>query len=437
MLGRHAKRFTFLAMLSCISLASSPAQATPQDIFGYGAVSPGLAMAGVATCTGYECVFVNPAGLSRSETTAIYLGLHAGGISLTLDEERFPFDSARASTIGFQLRLPFGGALENRIAMGAAFYTPQDTILRNDVLFVEVPQFVMLSRAHVVAIQLGAGIDLDGWVDGFRLGFGVSALANTGGQLSVRVDASDRFVSETETQLLAGFAPIIGVTWESDELTLGAVYRSELRSEINLDIEVSGLPVALPLLTISALAQYDPHTIALEGAWQVNEGLRLTANLTTRLWSLWPGLHGKTSMSSNMTPDPEFNNTFSPRLAVERVWSRDGTRLSARGGYVYEPTPAPVAAMRQMRTSNGEPLQSGGEPTLVPVRLLDNDRHILTAGGGVDWRTSDGWAFDFDLYAQLHMMPERAHDIAAPDSTTPMTTSGWILAGGWTMGVGW
>lgn len=420
------------------ALAPSGARATPQDLFGYGGRSPGLAMTGVAFGDDYEAAFGNPAGLSRATERGIFTGLHAGVFELELDGERFPFDASRAQTIGFQLPLPFGGPLEDRLVLGAAFYTPISVVLRNEVLYTEVPQWPVLVRAQVVSVMAALGVDLSDVVPGLRVGLGMSALADTIGTLRVRLDEANQFVSQTETQLLAGFAPIAGVTLDIDEqIGFGLVYRSELSSNIDIDITVRDLPVEIPVITIDALAQYDPHTLAFEATWRPREDLMFVAHGQLRLWSLWPGVQSKTSASSHLAPDPAFQSTFSPRIAVEKRFALRHGHFDLRGGYLWEPTPAPPARLAPGRDSEGQARVEMGEPVLVPMRYLDNARHVFTTGVGIEHRTPSGAAIHVDVYGQLHVLAEREHEIPQPGRDDTMTSRGIVLAGGWTGGVTW
>ena len=152
MLGDAAKSLLGLSAMLGLLLSSAPASATPQDLFGYGAHSPGLAMSGVATCSGYECVFVNPAGLSRSETTSLYRGSTLRD-KATLDDER-PLRHYMGQHDWVSTSIHFGGSLEDRIAIGAAFYATDDIEERCPVR--RGPAVCHGSRAHVVAIRLGA-----------------------------------------------------------------------------------------------------------------------------------------------------------------------------------------------------------------------------------------------------------------------------------------
>jgi long-chain fatty acid transport protein len=415
------------------------AHATPQDLFGFGARTPGLAMTGVSYAADYEATHANPAGLARARRRGFHLGVGAGVFGLSLDGRRFPLDSARGMTIGATLPLPFHDILEERLVLGLGVYTPQQVLLRGQVLYSDVPQWPVLSRAQSVAINLGLGVDLHGTdLEGFRIGVGATALANVIGNLDVELDETQRFSSTVETQLLATFAPLAGVVYERDRWSAGLVYRHEVRSEMNLTIAVSDLPVTLPVLTVGGLVQYDPPQLAGEVSWETEPGVRVIANLTARFWSLYPGAQRSTSRSSPLAPAPAFSDTVSPRLAVEATLREGRTAFQIRGGYAFEATPSPPARMAPRRASTGQPLMEGGMPVLSPLRLLDNDRHVFTAGLGVTHRVGDVDVLRLDLCGQVHWLVDRQHEIPASggptgDASTWMRTGGVIVVGAWSL----
>ncbi len=406
------------------------ASATPQDLFGFGGRTPGLAMTGASFACDYEAVFANPAGLACAERRALYLGFGAGGYHLEIDGHRHPIDHARGMTLGFQLPVPFGGPLRERIVLGGGFFTPSEVVLRGEVNFPEVPQFTVLDRAQIVAVQLGVGVDLYGLVDGLKLGVGVSALADLVGDLFIRLNEENEFSSQVETQLVTSFAPVVGARYERGDFAVGAVWRGELTSYMTLDIVTADLPVDIPPLMLGGLVHYDPHTFVLEGSWRPSDGWLLVAHGTLRLWNEFPGGQQRTTMSSTLAPAPDFSTVVSPRVAVERTVHDGPLRIQMRGGYAFEPTPAPPARMAPQREPTGA---AGAE---VPFRILDNDRHVLTAGLGLAYRVDDDVRVTFDLYGQAHWLAPREHTIPSSSARTDrMDTSGFILAGGWVAGV--
>jgi len=429
------RAFFVTLTVSFAVLAFAPAaEATPPDVFGYGARHQALGMTGVSFSNDYEAVFANPAGLARAERSGISLGLQAASFEMTLDGDDFDLEAYRGSTIGFHLPLPFGGVLEDVLTLGAGFYTPANTVLRTDIIFAETAQWPVLARTQSVNLAIGLGIDLGRLVPGLKLGVGVSALATITGRLLVALDEANTFNSLTETQLLVSYNPIVGLTYDIGDWKLGLVYREEVRSEIDLDIVVEGLPVALPRINITAIPQFDPHTLAAEASWQVTPNLMGAIHLTYRRWSAWPGLVGKTTDSSFFPVAPDFRDTVSPRLALEYVGRRRNTEGALRFGYGYEMTPAPKAATVSGRDAQGDPR----EGVTLPRRYLDSDRHVLTGGLGMAFHAGGTAVIRLDLFGQVHRVVERTHDIPRTDAGgDPMVSSGWIVAGGWTGALEW
>lgn len=428
-----------LMALCALLMLPGRASASPPDLLGFGGRSPGMAGTGVSFADDYEAVFQNPAGLSRARRGGISLGLHGAAFELKIDGARARLDGSRASTIGLTLPLPFGGALEDVFVLGAGFFTPLDVVLRNDVLYPENIQWPVLNRSQAVTIMMGLGVNLDALVPGLRFGVGAAALADTRGRLLVQLDDADRFVSQTETQLLASFNPIAGVSLDVGRLSLGLTYRAEARADIGLNIVTDNLPVSLPVITIKALAQYDPHTLAAEASYRLGDQWLVALNLTYRRWSAWSGYAGKSTESSYLPPAPSFHDTISPRVAAEWRTRRGRTEATLRAGYAYEPSPAPPAAMRAQRNSDGTPHidRDTGEPVLIPLRLVDSSRHLFTVGVGFDFETSFGAHIVFDLYGQLHRLNHRSMSLPAPGRAEPMRISGFIPAFGWSGGLEW
>lgn len=401
-----------------VALAPAGVRASPQDLFGYGSRSSAMAGTGTSFGDDYEAVFSNPAGLSRAARRGLVVGAHGAGYAVSLDGQRFTIDAPRATSIGVQLPVPFGGVLANRIVIGAGFYTPIDVIVRGDIAYPEVPQMPVITRAKSVAVQAGIGLDLDGIVDGLRLGAGFSALASLLGDMVTEIDSTGRFGSRVETQLVATYAPILGANWARGDWSFGLVWRGELTAEFEMEVVTRDLPVRLPTLTIGGLAQYDPHAVSAEASWRPAPGWLVAGQACWRHWSAYPGAERPTSASSPAPPDPGFFDTVSPRIAVERTIRRGPFELALRGGYAYEPTPAP--------------------PARAEARYLDSDRHVLTAGVGLAWAPrGESTKLTLDLYGQLDVLAPRTHDAPAPGGTENMRTSGVIAVGGWTVGVQW
>lgn len=427
------KRLGLALTIGALAWAMAPsAYASPQDLFGYGGRTPGLAMTGASYAEGYEAVFANPAGLGPVRRRALGIGFSGGNFALSIDGQRDPITPPRGMVIGFQLPLPFGDVLEDRLTFGGAFYTPAEALLRGNVRFPAVPQWTVMDRAQVIAIMLGVGFDFHGILDGFHVGVGVEALADVFGTLDVRLDETNAFSSVVELQLVATYAPTAGITYRTDEWGFGLSYRHELQSRMDLAVAAMDLPIAVPVLHVGGLVQYDPPTIVAEGYWKPIPDLMLVLNVTERLWSFYPGPQVPTTEMGRYAPAPDLSPYPSPRVAAEGTFRDEHFELALRGGYAFEPSPAPPARMAPQRAANGESIPGD----LVPYRLIDNHRYVLTAGIGITFLTSGTERIVLDGFAQLHVLQDRTHDIGRSESsTTPMTTGGVVLFGGWTLRV--
>ena len=413
-----------------------------------------MGMTGASYADDYEATFSNPAGLGRVKTTGLFVGMMAMPAWLELDGSEFltpdveggmkPMDTASGAILGFQLPIPFGGPLEDVLTLGAGFYTPNNAVLRVDLPYTDLPQWPVLGRAHSVSVNVALGVDLDRWVPGLRFGAGVAALATVVGQLLVSIDEANQFRSRTENQILARFAPVLGVTYATGAYRFGISYRGELRADIDLGIQVEGFPIELPRIAISAVAQYSPHTITAEAAYAPSAALLLALNLTWRRWSAFPGTLGKTTDSSHQPPRPGFHDTASPRVGIEYRFYERAVRLTLRGGYAFEPTPAGPARMAARQ--NVRPAEE--DARMVPLRYLDSHRHVLSAGAGLRWATRSGAILDVDLFAAPHRVTSRTHEISqrtpeeaaaagAPPIAERMVSRGFLLVAGGVVGLSW
>lgn len=427
-----------LSVLLCAAsmLWGPSAHASPQDLFGYGARSQGMAMTGASTAVGYEAAYHNPAGLAGTERRQITLGFAANDFHLQVDGENSPLETSRGIVIGIALPLPFGGPLRDLLTLGAGFFTPTNAVMSTESPYAERVQWPVLSRSQVVALQVGMGVNLGRWARGLSLGFGISGSANTIGRIRVELDAANQFVSRTETQLTSRLAPIAGARFVRERYGFGVTYHAKIESRIRMNIEVTDLPVQLPLLTIYSLAQYDPHSLVAEGYYAPNDHLRIVGSMQWRRWSPYPGPLSKSSDGSYRPPYPDFRDTVSPRVAAEWNHDLERTTVSFRGGYAFEPSPAPRASQRLALNNIGEPR---GDGSLTPVRYLDSNRHLLSAGFGMEYRPADEDAMHFrlDLATTLQVVTARTHAISQEGRTDPIDSRGLIPGAAITLGAEW
>jgi hypothetical protein len=132
------------------------------------------------------------------------------------------------------------------------------------------------------------------------------------------------------------------------------------------------------------VAQFDPMQMALEAAFTPRPFVTIAGGLTWKHWSAFPLPSENATMGAPPQRDPGFHDTAVPRIAVELRRQRGPLRLVGRAGYFFEWSPAPVAISAQ-------------------ATLLDADRHVVTAGAGLEWRHRYG-ALQLDFFGQLHQL---------------------------------
>ena len=409
-----------LAVVLVLVLLPASARASALDLFGYGARSPGLAGTGASYTDSYDALYTNPAGLAYARRTRLSVGFMAADYHVRIASRSREVDRVYGIVIGGDVPIPFGGALRDRVSFSMGIHVPPTLLSRARSPFPSDPFLALVeNRGQVVAFMLGFGARITRTV---AAGVGVISLAALGGQIDVSADASRRFTSTAEQQLLIDAAPVLGVRWTPrPRLALGLVFRGE--SKTPFDILVTNmigdaLPVTLPAIRVRGFAQYDPSMVELEGSYHLSPRLHAIAALAWKHWSSYPPPTEDPVIDAPARPRPGFSDTFVPKLAA-RYFVRPCTEL--RAGYRLELTPAPE--------------QTGRE------NLLDNTRHILTLGAG--WQLLAGSVpLRFDVYLQGHFLQTRRHhkdQTLDPADRDPnwirISSGGQLLVGGFTMGV--
>lgn len=394
--------------------------ASPQDLFGFGPESMSMGGTGAAMSSGFGAVHANPALLSKTRELSLTLGLQAARFSLFAESPReaLPLYSEplKGVIIGAAVPIPFGGALEDRVSLGAGFFTPTDVIVRARLLNPERPEFSLLAdRAQSVAIQAGFGADV-GY--GLRLGAGFTALAGIVGSVHVATQASGQIGTQIENQLIATYAPTLGAASAlPEDFHLGLTYRGKLEGPLEVVIHVHDLgSLVVPPLNIAGMAQYDPEQLQAELGRKIGK-LTVATGITWKRWSRYRGALEPTVICPDELPDcgallPEeagFRDTWAPRLGIAyEVPINESALARFRGGAFYEMSPAP---------------EQRGE-----ANDFDNDRLALTFGYGLS--LSGPWPpIDLDIVFQRHFLIARTHEKAASvDSSRPGSPS--VRAGG-------
>lgn len=439
-----------ISAVACAFAWAGVAAASPEDVFSYGPRSPAMGGTGAAHASEFDAAYANPALLSRMRARKISVGWQGATFNLHADGPGLPgrisYEPAKGAIIGVGLPLPFGGVLKDRVGAAFAFYTPTQILVRGRILYPEKAQFPLIpDRTQSVAARFGLGIDV-GY--GFRVGAGFAALAQIAGDVVVATDATGRVGSRVEDQLVATYAPIVGISYERKARHHGVfrgalVYRGTLDARFAVKIDATKLSsLNIPVFNISGIAQYDPAQMTAEGAYQSKEWT-LAVGVTYKRWSKYPGLAEPTILCPDDNPDCgalqptklALTDTFVPRVGVDRaVAVTKGMTLHVRGGYALESTPTPA---------NLPPSQAwdpaAKQNANVPTRFFDASRHIFTLGGGIELHDPLP-ALTLDVYAQDHVLPTRTVDVqSGADSNIgafgPAKISGSVLAAGMLLGV--
>ena len=302
--------------VTCVMmLSASGAQAAAFYVSEIG--TPGsLGTAGVANTTntlGTDSAFTNPAGMTGLERDSI-----VGGMQLLIPEIKFDSSIAEAggkdggnagnvaaipslfavkvlddrTRIGFSVTGPLGGGMNYG----------DDFVGRYGAQKVEL-------TGLAVSPSLGYRV-----TDRLSLGLGVSALY-TNFEETIAINNPDALpdskikLENLDDWSWQGFA---GLTFQlTDELLLGAVYRSKSDVNLNGDLNVRSwqLPIPQPTANSAKLAWDNPQTVEVGIRYKLNEEWNLMANADWEEWS---------KFSDNYLSVQ--NGVLNPAAALDRDW---------------------------------------------------------------------------------------------------------------------
>jgi long-chain fatty acid transport protein len=422
--------------LLVVALVAGAARANPIDAFGFGARAPALGGAATASIDGAAANYYNPAALATEDVIRIDVGYQAAKPELTINGLDQDVDAVRGLIAGVVMPGKIGNF---RLAFGVALHLPDERLLRVRTEPTTQPRWILYDNrpqrfylASSVAVQV---------LDNLWLGAGINYMSRTQGsvKLSGRVGYPDSDDSQLDLDIDVALVsvryPTGGVLWRPVSwLDVGATFRGGFVLEVDQGFAINGdlgsaqSPIvkdaSLALQSLS-LDLFQPLQLAAGAAVRVTPRLLVTADLTFQRWSTFDNPSSRISLHYDLKNfnslvhipvqvdlEPAyFHDTFVPRLGVE--WQAvDG--LFLRGGYAFEPSPAP---------------EQRGETNFV-----DNDKHTLSAGIGL---TVPGLGvvvprpFDIDFFLAAGILPERQHRKLSPiDGVGDYASSGTVLSGG-------
>ena len=427
------------AALALVAISAPPrAHANPIDLFGFGPRAQAMGGAQVAGAEDTSACYYNPALLARSPDIRIDVGYQLAVPRLTVDDRDVDVDASRGLAMG--LAVP-GRLLGARIAVGAGLFLPDQQITRTRTLASERPRFALYdNRPQRLFLSANVAVELPGDV---AIGGGIAYMSSTQG--SVELDGLVAIPDPEDSDLDLAIDvdlktiryPQAGVAWQVRPwLTIAASYRGgfklvlDQRFVITGDVGAPGQPPLVPdgYLNLRSRAQdlFQPAQVTVGASAQLTPRFSLAFDLAWHRWSAFenPAAHIDLELDlgdfndlvdippQDALPAPHFHDIAVSRLGGEYVVSSDRRRWRARGGYVYEPSPAPS--------------QRGA------TNFIDNAKHTVSAGVGVEVPGLGGIVLrpvSIDLALAITALPERAHEkLIAADPIGDYRSGGAVIA---------
>ncbi len=384
---------------TCVLAPGPSAQANPLDLFGFGPRSSALAGACTAACTDAAANFHNPGALAAVRQVELAVGYTLAAFDLKLNGEEQPVDDSRGVLASVVMPAEIGGM---PVAFGTGIFLPDQRLTRVRALPSTQPRWVLFDNKPQ-RLSVTANLSVEP-LPGLQVGGGITYMAATRGtvrlkgELVVPDPEGERtsLLSSVDVDLEAIRYPSAGARWApNDRWAFAVAWRSEFSLDLDLTTVIEGDLIQTSEFvedtTLSEGARFQlrstnrvlfsPHQVVAGVAATPVPSARISADLAWSRWSTFPTpaatvapelslpglLDDATSLfpTTPATPPPDFHDTLSPRVGAELDFiTTPAHTVTARVGYAFEPTPAPV-------------------PT-GPMNLVDTDRHVF--GLGLAWQ---------------------------------------------------
>lgn len=429
-----------LAIAAALCGLAGVARANPVDAFGIGARAPAMGGAATAAADGAVGAYYNPAALALGDEIRIDFGYLAAKPMLSLNGADQGVDASHGIMAGLVVPGDVGPV---HVAFGATITLPDERLIRTRTRPSGQPRWIYYDNrpqrfffAAALALQLTSKLWIGGGLTFMSRTHGAIAL---GGRVGYPVSDDSTLDLDIDVSLIAVRYPEAGLLWRPlPWLDLGLTYRGSFVLELDQAFSLRGDlgPDANPIIrdasfALQSLSQdlFQPLQVAFGVAARITPRLLVTADLTYQRWSDMDNPASKITLQYDFKAFNElvhipaqlpleptyFHDTFVPRIGIEVTALRGrSTTWYVRGGYAYEPSPAP----EQRREPN----------------LVDNDKHTFSAGLGVTVLGLGAIVprpFDIDLFVAATALPERAHrKLSVTDGTGDYVSKGAVVAGG-------
>jgi len=376
------------------ALVTSPAAASPELDFGFGARSQALAGSGVALADDAAAVFQNPAGLARAQ--GVELSFSYAFVNYALAANGAP--SGLPNVNAFEGGLVVPGSIRGvPVAFGFSMALPDGRLSRLHQADPSEPYWP-LDDAGPRLVDVGTGFAARP-LRQLTLGAGVGFVASLNGDFGVygNAVAADGNGSEyasnlrhsVDADLTASRFLLVGIGFlPNDDLSIGLAYRGAAVVEHRIQAALTGtlqiqdsvVPVRYRYESRSDVA-YVPASLTLGASYVIRHVWLVTGELAYERYEPFASPYAETSSSVTLPPSvglvipgtkpvpappARFHDRFVPRFGVEpRFTLKRALELRLRAGYAYERSPVPEQQ--------------------VGTRFFDVDRHVVSAGAGVAW----------------------------------------------------
>lgn len=421
-----------ILVLSAVLL---PAAAWGNVFEQFGFEPRGVGMGGTQTAggDGHVSSYFNPSMLPIAKEFSFGLGVsyaqpvmdvHTQAIEDAKNFQSPPPPSFAGITLG--VVFPFGGKLDNHLALGVALYAPTTTVIRSQSYSPEIPSWYFYgSKPDRLALSAGLGLRIP-YLDWLYLGAGVNVLGAFLGGFEFKVNLFNKEFEKRglDNSLALKAAPAAGMTLDFQGIGLRVAF--SYRGELDLHYD---MPTTFEIADVGTLdvqmrghVHYTPHILSLGLRWAIGPVIT-SAELRYAMWSRAPdpavqvsmtmdsevatalGLEGRFDAKSE-EQSPGFSDTLEPHVGVE--WYIV-PRFALRLGYFFRPTPVPK--------QNGD------------TNILDGDMHSFSAGLGVNFNDPlevFTKPVHIDLAYQFGYLPERRADKGDTSAVPSYVYAGYL-----------
>ena len=421
------------------AFATARAEASPFEVYGFGAAGMATAGARTASATDYHAAFYNPAQVLGRKQTHFGLGstLIMPRIQMTRGRPDSPYESALpANNVGVHVGLstPLRGPFASKVGLALAAYMPLIHATRMESLDPRVPQAYMYqSLPDKLVIAAAVAYEAAPQV---RIGAGIQVLASLTGKADVALSVEQQRMLHRSLRVdfFAVASPTAGIAVDLlPFLTLAAAYRAAIDFRYRLPVHLDILEIGVLNMNNRGVSLWDPHIVDLGATWRLKEQrLTLSATLSVAFWSDAPAPNSLVDITlddrnlgedGGGAEDPQpvvelrtatlelgASDILIPKVGVE--WAPAGGWV-LRAGYSFHPTPLPRATSA--------------------ATYLDSDTHVV--GLGVAWTFGDPFEvgtspLTVDLGLQWHHPTRRVAAKVDPSNPTgDVAYSGDVLAG--------